>query len=114
MAGASVHPVDDRIFVRRQAAAQNQTKDGIVIPETAESCLRGVVAACGPGMPTMDGSRMGLAVLNGDQLVGLQPGDGVIYPPDAAQEISMESGTFDVLNFRDVICVLRQEKQEEK
>jgi co-chaperonin GroES (HSP10) len=110
MAGATVHPIDDKIFVRRQEVKQGQ----VLTPDNAQpTCLRGVIVAVGPGMPTMDGKRMELTVLDSEsrsKYLGVYPGDGIIYTPDVAMEISIESGKFDVLSFRDAICVLKQEQ----
>jgi len=108
--GATVHPIDDRIFIRRQKSSTT-TIGGLHKPEGAEeSCLRGVIAAVGPGMPTMTGDRMPITVRNASgELVPVEVGDGVIYTSDAGSAISIESGEFDVLHFRDAICVLKQD-----
>lgn len=109
MAGATVHPVDDRILVKRQN--NNVSAGGIHMLEGQDqSALRGVIAAMGPGMPTMSGGRMPLTVAGSQgEPIHVKVGDGVIYSPEHAEEISIESGKFDLLHFRDLIAVLKVE-----
>jgi len=106
---ATVHPIDDRLFVRRQESKESDT---IAIPDmVTPSCYRGRIAAMGPGMPTMTGERMQLVVKHtdiGHADIPVNVGDGVIYSPEHATEITMESGKFDILHFRDVLCVLKE------
>ena len=110
MAGATVQPIDDKIFVRRQEV---KSDSAIIAPDSAKpTCLRGVIAAVGPGMPSMDGKRMELAVRDSEvsnKYLTVRVGDGIIYTPDVAMEIVIESGKFDVLSFRDAICILKQD-----
>lgn len=110
---ATIHPVDDRIFVRRQTT--QSTDAGTSSQDSAgQTCFRGTIAAVGLGMPTMSGDRMGLEVAGNSPStkIGVYVGDGVIYHPESAQEITLESGKFDIVHFRDVICVLKTETEE--
>lgn len=105
---ATVHPVDDQVLVRRAELKQEASSEGT--EQQTPSVFRGVIAAIGPGMPTMTGARMAPEVATGDgRLVKVTHGDGVIYPSENAQELTIESGKFDVIRFRDIIAVLKQE-----
>lgn len=107
MAGnATVHPVDDYLLIRRQ---EPKSSAGLELPESEDPTrvLRGAIVAQGPGMPTMSGDRMGLVVTGPDGLQRVVPGDGVIYTADAARELVIESGRYDLVRFRDVIAVLK-------
>lgn len=103
---ATVHPVDDRVLITRQ---RHDSK--IELPEHIDDpneTLTGVIAAIGPGMPTMTGERMRCQVGAADgRLLPVNPGDGVIYRAEDARELSIVSGKYDLVNFRDIICVLR-------
>lgn len=105
---ATVHPVDDQVLVRRAETKQEAPQEGV--EQQAPRVFRGVIAAVGPGMPTMTGARMAPEVATADgRLVKVTHGDGVIYPSENAQELTIESGKFDVIRFRDIIAVLKQE-----
>jgi co-chaperonin GroES (HSP10) len=112
MASASVHPVDDMIMIRR--LERNVTDGGIELirsDDDPDRVMRGVIAATGPGMPTTTGERVPLAVMSADAsgLVRVMQGDGVIYRAKDAFELTIESGKFDMIHFRDVVCVLKAE-----
>ena len=111
MAEATIHPVDDRIFVKR--FIDKKTEGGLHVPDVAPNgALRGSIVSLGPGMPTMDGGRMALTVLHEHELVRVAVGDGVIYTAEVAEEITLESGKYDTFHFRDAIAVLKTTKSK--
>ena len=69
-------PINDRVVIK-PATAEESTKGGIIIPDTAkEKPQRGEVVAVGPGK---DGN-----------LMTVQVGDVVLYGKYAGQEINFE------------------------
>ena len=71
-------PLHDRVVVRR-IDAEEKTKGGIIIPDTAkEKPQEGEVVAVGPGRVTEDGKRIALDVKKGDRvLIGKYSGTDV-------------------------------------
>lgn len=104
---ATIHPIDDQLLVRRADA-----KDSEEI--TADTVFRGRIAALGPGMPTITGERSALSVLSQDgrALVRVEVGDGIMYRQEAAQQITLESGAFDLIRFRDAIAIMKSDDKQ--
>jgi len=85
-------PINDRVVVK-PATAEEKTKGGIIIPDTAkEKPLRGEVIAVGPGK---DGS-----------LMTVQVGDIVLYGKYAGQELSYEGNDYLIMREDDILIVL--------
>ncbi|MBK8723780.1 MAG: co-chaperone GroES [Saprospiraceae bacterium] len=85
-------PINDRVVVK-PAPAEEKTKGGIIIPDTAkEKPLRGEVIAVGPGK---DGS-----------LMTVQVGDIVLYGKYAGQELSYEGNDYLIMREDDILIVL--------
>ncbi len=85
-------PINDRVVVK-PAPAEEKTKGGIIIPDTAkEKPLRGEVVAVGPGK---DGN-----------LMTVQPGDIVLYGKYAGQEISFEGNDYLIMREDDILVIL--------
>ena len=64
-----VRPLGDRIVVRREEGAE-KTAGGILLPDTAkEKPQRGKVLAVGAGRQLKDGSRKGVQVKVGDNVI---------------------------------------------
>ena len=62
-------PLHDRVVVRRIDAEQ-KTKGGIIIPDTAqEKPVEGEIIAAGPGTLTEQGTRRALDVKAGDRVL---------------------------------------------
>ena len=94
-----VRPLGDRIVVRREAAEET-TRGGIVLPDSAKGKpQRGTVLAAGPGKLLKDGSRRGLQVKEGDQ---------ILFTTWAGDEFKERSNTDTILVMReeDVLAVL--------
>ena len=85
-------PINDRVVVK-PAPAEEKTKSGIIIPDTAkEKPQRGEIIAVGPGK---EGKGMSLNV-----------GDIVLYGKYAGTELSHEGYDYLVMREDDVLVVL--------
>ncbi len=85
-------PINDRVVVK-PAPAEEKTKSGIIIPDTAkEKPQRGEIVAVGPGK---EGKGMSLNV-----------GDIVLYGKYAGTELSHEGIDYLVMREDDVLLVL--------
>lgn len=112
MAGnATVHPVDDYLFVRRSGDDDEVEVD----MQDPNRILRGAIVAQGPGLPAMGGDkdRIELVVTGPTGLQRVLPGDGVIYKATDASELKLESGTYDLVRFSSVIAVLKADVSTE-
>ncbi|MEZ4983982.1 MAG: co-chaperone GroES [Saprospiraceae bacterium] len=85
-------PINDRVVIK-PATAEETTKGGIIIPDTAkEKPQRGEVVAVGPGK---DGN-----------LMTVQVGDIVLYGKYAGQEINYEGESYLIMREDDVLIIL--------
>lgn len=85
-------PVNDRVVVK-PAPAEEKTKSGIIIPDTAkEKPQRGEVVAVGPGK---EGKGMSLSV-----------GDIVLYGKYAGTELAHEGVDYLIMREDDILIVL--------
>jgi len=85
-------PINDRVVVK-PAPAQEKTKGGIIIPDTAkEKPQRGEVIAVGPGK---DGN-----------LMTVQVGDIVLYGKYAGQELNYQGEEFLIMREDDILVIL--------
>jgi len=85
-------PINDRVVVR-PAAAEEMTKGGIIIPDTAkEKPQRGEVISVGPGK---DGNAMTVNV-----------GDVVLYGKYAGQELNYEGVDYLIMREDDILVIL--------
>jgi len=85
-------PINDRVVVK-PAAAEEMTKGGIIIPDTAkEKPQRGEVIAVGPGK---DGNAM-----------TVQTGVIVLYGKYAGQELNYEGTDYLIMREDDILVIL--------
>lgn len=85
-------PINDRVVVK-PAPADEKTKGGIIIPDTAkEKPQRGEVIAVGPGK---DGNDMNVS-----------KGDIVLYGKYAGQEIAWEGVDYLIMREDDILVIL--------
>ena len=85
-------PINDRVVIKPHPA-EDKTKGGIIIPDTAkEKPLRGEVIAVGPGK---DGNLMTVAV-----------GDIVLYGKYAGQELSYNGEDYLIMREDDILVIL--------
>ena len=87
-----MRPINDRVVIK-PAPAEEKTKGGIIIPDTAkEKPQRGEVVAVGPGK---DGNAM--TVKNGDV---------VLYDKYAGQELNYEGNDYLIMREDDILVIL--------
>ena len=87
-----MRPINDRVVVK-PAPAEEKTKGGIIIPDTAkEKPQRGEVVAVGPGK---DGN-----------LMTVQVGDTVLYGKYAGQELNFEGFDYLIMREDDILVIL--------
>ena len=92
MAEFSMRPISDRVVVK-PAQAEEKTKGGIIIPDTAkEQPQRGEIVAVGPGK---DGKSMTVKV-----------GDEVLYGKYAGQNVELEGVDYLIMREDDILVVL--------
>jgi chaperonin GroES len=85
-------PINDRIVIK-PAPAEEKTKGGIIIPDTAkEKPQRGEVVAVGPGKE--------------DNLMTVKVGDIVLYGKYSGQELSYEGVDYLIMREDDVLVVI--------
>ena len=85
-------PINDRVVVK-PAPAEEKTKGGIIIPDTAkEKPQRGEVVAVGPG-------KEGKALT-------VKAGDIVLYGKYAGQELSHNGNDYLIMREDDILVVL--------
>ncbi|MFC6999615.1 co-chaperone GroES [Rufibacter roseus] len=93
----NLKPLADRVIVL-PAAAEEKTKSGIIIPDTAkEKPQRGEVVAVGEGKISDQG------VLVKSQL---KVGDQVLYGKYAGTEINLEGEDYLIMRESDILAVL--------
>src|SRR5688572_10549668 len=85
----SFKPISDRVLVK-PAAAEETTKGGIIIPDTAkEKPQRGTVIAVGTGKK--------------DEPMTVKPGDTVLYGKYAGTEINLENEEYLIMRESDIL-----------
>lgn len=92
-----LRPLADRVIVR-QSDAEEKTKTGIVLPDTAkEKPTKGKVISVGPGKFDDKGKRMEL---------GVRSGDTVYYGKYSGTEVEVDGQKFVILRETDILGVL--------
>lgn len=92
-----IHPLGDRILIKRIDEAE-QVSGSIIIPDTAkEKPQQGEVIAVGPGRRGDDGDLIALDV---------QPGQTVLVGKYAGNEIEVSGEEFVILSEDDVLGIL--------
>ena len=95
----NLRPLDDRVIVK-PAKAEEVTKSGIVLPDTAqEKPQRGSVVAAGPGKMKDDGSRAAIDV---------KVGDTVIYSKYGGTDVKLEGEEYKILRADDIYAVVEE------
>ena len=88
----SLKPINDRVVVK-PAPADEKTKGGIIIPDTAkEKPQRGEIIAVGPGK---DGNAM-----------TVKAGDIVLYGKYAGQELNYEGDDYLIMREDDILVIV--------
>ncbi len=90
-------PIGDKIVVER-SEAEETTKGGIVLPDTAkEKPRKGTVMAVGAGRLLKDGRRVEPSV---------KPGDRVIFASYGGSEVRHENKDYLILSEDEVLAVI--------
>ena len=93
----NVRPIGDRVIVRRVEADQ-KTKGGIVLPDTAkEKPKEGKVVAVGPGKTLDNGETSSMS---------LNEGDKVIFSSYAGTEVKIDGEEYLIMKEDDIFAVL--------
>ena len=94
----ALKPLADRIVVK-QIEAQEKTKSGLVLPDTAkEKPQEAKVVAVGTGRFLDDGSVKALEVKNGDR---------VLYGKYSGTEVSVGGEDYLILREEDVLAIVK-------
>ena len=92
-----LRPLADRVIVR-QNEAEEKTKTGIVLPDTAkEKPTKGKVIAVGPGKLDDNGKRME---------IGVRTGDTIYYGKYSGTDVEVDGQKFVILRETDILGVL--------
>lgn len=90
-------PLHDRIIVK-PAPAEDVTKGGIIIPDTAkEKPLRGEIVAVGKGRTADDGKLIAMQ---------LKVGDKVLYGKYAGTEVTIDGDDYLMMKENDVFAII--------
>jgi chaperonin GroES len=93
----NIRPVGDRVVVKA-AAKEEETKSGIIIPDTArEKPQKGTVVAVGSGRLLGSGHRATLDV---------REGDCVLFARYGGTEFKLDGEAFLVLNEQDILAII--------
>ena len=88
-------PINDRVVIK-PAPAEEKTKGGIIIPDTAkEKPQRGEVVAVGPGKVGKDDAKM-----------TVKTGDIVLYGKYAGQEMNFEGTDYLIMREDDILVIM--------
>ena len=97
MAKSKLRPLNDKIVVKR-LEAEEKTKGGIVLPDTAKEKPReGKVVSIGEGKVLKDGSRAEFQVKKNDR---------IIFSSYAGTEIKMEGEELLIMSEDDVLAIV--------
>ena len=91
-----LNPLDDRVVVEVMDA-EEKTKGGIVLPDTAkEKPQKGKIVAVGPGKLLKDGKRA---------KVDVKKGDLVLFGKYAGDEVRIEDKEYKILRESDIFAI---------
>jgi chaperonin GroES len=101
----NLKPLHDRLIVR-PAPAEEKTKSGIIIPDSAkEKPVQGEVLAAGPGK-TDDTGKL--------TPIGVKVGDKVLYGKYSGTEISLDGEDVLIMRESDVFAIVETNGQAKK
>ena len=90
-------PLADRVVIK-PAAAEEKTKGGIILPDTAkEKPVVGEVVAVGPGKVTDDGKKVAPEV---------KVGDKVLYGKYSGTEVTVEGEEYLIMREADIFAIV--------
>ena len=92
-------PLDDRVVVK-PIEAEEVTKSGIVLPDTAkEKPQKGEVIAVGPGRLDEQGKRIPMEV---------KVGDKVLFSKYTGKEVKIDENEYLVMREDDILCIVEE------
>lgn len=92
-----VKPLADRVVIK-PAAAEEKTKGGIILPDTAkEKPVIGEVVAVGPGKVAEDGKKI---------LPEVKVGDKVLYGKYSGTEVTIDGAEFLIMREADIFAIM--------
>jgi chaperonin GroES len=92
-----IKPLADRVVIK-PAAAEEKTKGGIILPDTAkEKPVVGEVMAVGPGKVTDDGKKV---------LLEVKVGDKVLYGKYSGTEVTLDGEEFLIMREADIFAIV--------
>lgn len=97
----SIAPLGDRVLVVPHVAADEKTKSGIIIPDTAkkEKPMTGTVVATGPGKRGDDNEIIPVAV---------KAGDTIVFSKYGFDEIELDGKEYYILSESGILAVIRK------
>ena len=94
-------PLADRVVVR-PSKAEEKTKGGIIVPDTAkEKPVWGEVIAAGPGRTSEDGKHIPMEVKTGDQ---------VLYGKYSGTEVTIDGEELLIMRESDIFAIMPKGK----
>ncbi|MCF8260677.1 MAG: co-chaperone GroES [Melioribacteraceae bacterium] len=98
MAEFKIQPLADRVVVKAQEA-EEQTKGGIILPDTArEKPIQGSVVAVGNGKVLDNGTKEELTV---------KVGDTVLYGKYSGTEVTIEGEEYLIMRESDIFGIVK-------
>ncbi len=92
-----IKPLGDRVVIK-PAAAEEKTKGGIILPDTAkEKPVVGEVVAVGPGKVADDGTKIVMEV---------KVGDKVLYGKYSGTEVTIEGDEYLIMREADIFAIV--------
>ena len=93
----SLKPLADRVVIK-PSAAEEKTKGGIIVPDTAkEKPVWGDVVATGPGRTTEEGKHIAMEV---------KVGDKVLYGKYSGTEITIDGEELLIMRESDIFALM--------
>ncbi len=97
MTQVGIRPLDDRVVIEI-VDAEERTKGGIVLPDTAkEKPQEGIIVAAGPGKLLDSGERGALSVKEGDR---------VIFGKYSGNDVTVDGQEFKIMRESDILAKL--------
>ena len=98
MAQSALKPLGDRIVIEVVEEAEQMTKGGLYIPDTAkEKSQRGKVVAVGSGRTLDSGTKVAIEV---------KVGDVVYFAKYGGTEVNVDGVDYTILSERDILAVI--------
>ncbi len=97
MAKLKLNPLADRVVVKA-AEAEETTKGGIILPDTAkEKPVEGTIVAAGPGKTADNGELVKMAV---------KVGDKVLYGKYSGTEVTIDGEEYLIMRESDIFAII--------